>query len=130
VNPIFISPVLDPLTQLENRRIIKEKNVSVFQIGNIFIPPYTNLKGCCAQFYYPKLDHKIEVGDRVLRVSYSWKNAHLLCWNYSKDLYGKLGWRYARYNDTNYNIKIDGNTIHAITSKGKVEEKVEPLDLQ
>jgi len=45
-------------------------------------------------------------------------------------LFGKLGWRYARDNDTSYNIKVDGNKIWAITSKGKVEEKVEPLDLQ
>lgn len=53
----------------------------------------------------------------------------MLYWSYS-DLFGKLGWRYARDNDTSYNIKVDGNKIWAITSKGKVEEKVEPLDLQ
>ncbi len=91
--------------------------MSILQIGNILIHVDIDLKGCCAQFYCLELDHKIGVGDLVLRVSYSSRNACLLCWSYSKDLFGKLGWRYIGDNDTSYNIKVNDNKIWAITSQ-------------
>jgi hypothetical protein len=51
MNFVSISPILGLLTQLENRRTIKERNVSIPWIGNILIHVDTYLKGCCAQFY-------------------------------------------------------------------------------
>jgi hypothetical protein len=123
MNLISISPILGPLTRLKNRRIIREKNVSIPHIGNILIPINTYLKGCFAQFYYPELDHKIRVGDRVLIISYFGKNARILCWNYSKDLFGKLGWRYVSCNDINYNIKVDGNKYGQSFQKEKQRRK-------
>jgi hypothetical protein len=43
MNYFFISPILGLLTQLENRRIIRERNVSIPNIGNILIPIDTYL---------------------------------------------------------------------------------------
>jgi hypothetical protein len=46
------------------------------------------------------------------------------------DLYGKLSWKYASDSDINYNIKVNGNQIWAIASKGEGKKKVKPLDMQ
>jgi hypothetical protein len=43
MNFVYISPILGLLTQLENRRIIRERNVSIPHIGNILIPIDTYL---------------------------------------------------------------------------------------
>jgi len=43
MNFVYISPILSLLTQLENRRIIKERNVFIPHIGNILIPIDTYL---------------------------------------------------------------------------------------
>jgi len=43
MNFVYISPILGLLTQLESRRIIRERNVSIPHIGNILIPIDTYL---------------------------------------------------------------------------------------
>lgn len=91
----------------------------------------TNIKECCAKFYCPELDHNIRVRDQNLRVSHSGRNACLQCWNYYKDMYGKLGWKLASNSDISYSIKVDDNRKRVVTSEGetKGKETVEPLDL-
>jgi hypothetical protein len=51
----------------------------------------------------------VKVGDCILKISHISQATHLLCWIYSKDLYGRLCWRYVGRSDANYNIKIDNN---------------------
>jgi hypothetical protein len=42
-------------------------------------------------------------------------------------LYGKLGKRYVSDNNISYSIRVDGDKIRPVTSKGGIEEKTEQL---
>jgi hypothetical protein len=44
---------------------------------------------------------------------YLGKNSHILCWIFSKGLYGKLGWGFVGNNDICFNIRIVDDIIRA-----------------
>ncbi len=70
----------------------------------------------------------IRIGDMFIRIVYLGKNSHLLCWIFSKGLYGKLGWGFVGNNDVCFSIRINDNKIKVVRSKRK-EEVFEANDL-
>lgn len=105
----FSSLALGLLNQLDNQKLKKENINFIPIINDLWIPLDLTILGCCAQFYRPKINDKVKIGDHILKISHIGQAAHLLCWIYSKDLYIKLCWRYVGRSDANYNIKIDNN---------------------
>lgn len=123
------SLALGPLNQLENQRLKKEKINYIQRINDLWIPLDLTILRCCAQFYRPKINDMVKVGDRILKISHIGQAAHLLCWIYSKDFYSKLCWRYVGKSDANYNIKIDNNKRKVIDFN-KEEEVISAKDLK
>jgi hypothetical protein len=97
----YILLVLGPLNKLEDQRLEREKIELIPSVGDIWTPSDVTILGCCVQFYKIKLDDRIKIGDHILRITHINQVAHLLCWIYSRDFYGKLCWRYVRKNDMN-----------------------------
>jgi len=105
----FTSLALGPLNQLENQKLKKEKINYILGINDLWIPLDFTIPGCCAQFYKPKIDDKVKVGDCILKISHIGQATHLLCWIYFKEFYGRLCWRYVGRSDASHDIKIDNN---------------------
>jgi hypothetical protein len=80
----------------------------------MWIPTKVEISVCRAQFYKLELDSKIRLRDCLLKIVLSIKDFHFLCWIFNKDIYGKLGWKYARRNDIYVSFKIDDNKSKAI----------------
>lgn len=64
-----------------------------------------------------------------IRILYSGRNSHLLCWIFFKGLYGKLGWGFVGKNDICFIIRIANNKIRAMRSERR-EEVFEIDDLK
>jgi hypothetical protein len=57
------------------------------------------------------------------------KDVHILCWIFSKGLYGKLGWDFIRRSDMCFNVRIGDNKVRVIRSE-KGDEVLEIDDLK
>jgi hypothetical protein len=68
-----------PLEIIKQQRIIKELLSLILRLGDIWIPLEVEIKSCCMQFYKPEFDHKIQVGNMIIRTMFSSKYAHILC---------------------------------------------------
>jgi hypothetical protein len=115
------TPSCGPLEITKQQRIAKELSISIPRLGNIWIFIEIELESYFIQFYRPKLDQKLHVGDRLIRIMFSGKSAHLLCLMFSRCLYGKLGWEIVGKIDINFNIRIEDNKIKVVRSKKKKE---------
>jgi hypothetical protein len=76
-----------------------------------------------------EIDNKIRIGNMFIKTMYSSRNLHLLCWIFSKGLYGKLGWGFVGKNNICFSIRIDNNKIEVVRSK-REEELYEANDLK
>jgi hypothetical protein len=72
------------------------------------------VKSCCIQFYKLELDHKIWIRNRIIRIIFLSKDAHMLCWVCSKGLYGKLGWGFIKKSDMCFNVRIGDNRVRIV----------------
>jgi hypothetical protein len=68
-----------PLEIIKQQRIIKELPSLVPRLGDIWIPLEVKVESFCIQFYNHELDHKIQVGDMIIRIVFSSKYTHILC---------------------------------------------------
>jgi hypothetical protein len=68
-----------PLEIIKQQRIIKELASLILRLGDIWIPLEVEVKSYCIQFYKPKLDHKIQVGNMINKTLFSSKYVHILC---------------------------------------------------
>jgi hypothetical protein len=67
-----------PLEIIKQQRIIELPSL-VLRLRNIWIPLEVEVKSCCIQFHKLELDHKIQVGNMIIRTIFSGKFAHILC---------------------------------------------------
>jgi hypothetical protein len=125
----FTPLALGPLNQLENQKLEKENINYIPRISDLWIPLDFTIPRCCAQFYRPKINDRVKVGDFILKISHIGQATHLLCWIYFKEFYGRLCWRYVGKSDANHDIKIDNNMRKIIDSK-KEEEVLAVKDLK
>ncbi len=99
------------MKQFEIQQVIRERIIVVPRVGDISILVDIDIRNCCSQFYRPKLDNWIEEGNCILKIAYSGKDSHMLCWFYCINLYGLFFGRYANRSDMEYNIKIGRNRL-------------------
>jgi len=118
----FSSQALSPLKHLEVQQVIKEKNIIVPRVGNIWIPINTSIKNCYAKFYKPKLDRRIKARDHILKIAYSCKVFHMFCWLCCTNLYGCPFWKYISRNDMDHSIKVGSNKLQYVKSEKRGDE--------
>jgi hypothetical protein len=53
----------------------------------------------------------------LIKIMFSGKNTHLICWIFSKGLYGKLGWGFVGRSDMCFNVRIGNNKIRDVRSE-------------
>jgi hypothetical protein len=51
-----------------NNKIIRKLNSSIPKLGDIWVIVEMELESCCAQFYKPKIDNKIRIRHRLIRI--------------------------------------------------------------
>jgi hypothetical protein len=59
--------VPSPLEKIEQQITSKELHSVTPRLGDIWIPVEIGVKACCVQFYKPKLNHRIRIGNKLLR---------------------------------------------------------------
>jgi hypothetical protein len=72
-------PSLSLLEKIEQQRIFRELHISTPKLGDIWIPIKIEAKAYCVQLYKPKLDHKIRIRNRLIKIVFVGKESHLLC---------------------------------------------------
>ncbi len=115
----FASQASGPLKHLEVQQVIREKNITLPRVGDIWIPIDIGVRNCCSQFYKPKLE-----GDRILIIYNFGKDSHVICWLYCTDICGHFFWRYVNISDMEYIIRIGSNRLQFVEYEKK-EKKME-----
>jgi hypothetical protein len=67
------------LEKIEQQKIFWELHISTPKLGDIWIHVEIGAKACCVQFYKLKLDHKIRIRNRHIRIVFLGKESHLFC---------------------------------------------------
>jgi hypothetical protein len=63
----------------------------------------------------------IIIGYRIIKIVFSGRKPHLLCWTFTINIYGKLGWGFVGRSDISFNVKIEKNIVRSIRSKKRNE---------
>jgi hypothetical protein len=115
--PCSFTPSCGLLETIEQHILIKKLSSLVPRLGDIWIRIKIEIETYCIQFYKLELDHKVQVGDRIIRIMFSSKDTHILCWRLSKCLNGKSRWGFIGRNDICFNVKIGDNRVKVVRSK-------------
>jgi hypothetical protein len=79
VKPSSTSLALGPLSHLENQKLEREMIKSIPRVGDLWIPSNITIPRCYVQFYMPKIDDRIKIGNHFLRISHTGQAAHIYC---------------------------------------------------
>jgi hypothetical protein len=66
----FTSLAFGPLNQLENQKLENKNINSIPRMNDLWIPLGLTNPRCCVQFYIPKIDDMVKVGDCIFKISH------------------------------------------------------------